>query len=293
MENISYYISKIKESEYRKIIIDIISRFFFSENIIEYQIICALHNTEVIGFIVFDYKADICIVHYAYILPQFRNKHAATNLFRKLCELNKSIHKYTLNLLVYDDRKFCVNKFWYSLGFKDVGIDCLGYFVKKTDWDSNVEPRLRILSADNFYSMKDYKAIYNEKRLEIEEYVNSKCVPDYFSPEFSEGYNKSCNCYYDSNDQLIGWTIIEHKNKFLIEFVCTYIVETHRNLKTLCTIWKMISRYIKLNFPSIKYLIFYYDGGSFKLKNMYHFFFRHCMCKHFKRTVLQYEIPIL
>ncbi|EGN56057.1 hypothetical protein PRBRB14_04330 [Hallella multisaccharivorax DSM 17128] len=288
-----YYISSIKESKYKDTIIEVISQFFYSKKLAEYQIICALCDAEVLGFVIFENKNDICILHYTYILPLYRNQNVAKNLLCKLYEVNKPLCKYIVNMLVYDNEKYGIENFWYALGFNTIAIDCLGYFIKKEDWVMGVEPRLKSFSRNNPYSMVDYQEISNTKKTQIAQYINLQSIPEHFSPVLSMEDNKGCKCYFDKNEQLIGWTIINQKNKYTIEFCCTYIVETHRNINALCSIWKMISIEIKLKNPNIKYLIFYYDVNSIKLRKLYFFFLKQCACKHFKRIVLQHEISFL
>ena len=289
----SYYISSIKESKFRCDIIDVASRFFFSRNLVEYQIICALNNTEVLGFSIFENKNGLCILHYTFVLPIYRHQHVAKNILYKLFELNRPVSQYILNILLFDDNHNGIEEFWYKLGFNKVSIDCLGYFVERKEWILRVEPRLEAFSTKTICSMLDYHEIREEKRIEIVEFVNSNSIPDFFSPLLSVDSEKKCKCYFDENENLIGWTIIALKNNFTVEFCCTYIVKRYRSLGTLCSMWMMISKDIKINYPNVSYLIFYYDDNSVKLKQLYRFFFRKCLCKHFKRTVLKYEISVL
>lgn len=293
MLEVSYYMSIIKESKFRDDIIDVTSRFFYSRKLVEYQIICALHNTEVLGFTIFENKNRLCILHYTYILPIYRHQQVATNLLKKLFNVNKPVCQYVLNILLYDDNHNGIENFWYKLGFNEVAIDCSGYFVEKKDWVMRVEPRLKLFSTKNNYYMLDYQEIRDEKNSKIVEFVNSNSIPDFFSPLLSMDCEKKCKCYFDKNEQLVGWTIIELKNISTIEFCCTYIVKKYRNFGTLCNLWKMISKDINEKFPNVSYLIFYYDVNSVKLKKLYCFFLRDCLCKHFKRTLLKYEISIL
>lgn len=66
---ITFYYSKICESEYEQDIISNMSRITYIDNLCNFHVVCAADAGDVIGFIIFDYDNNKSIIHYIFVEP--------------------------------------------------------------------------------------------------------------------------------------------------------------------------------------------------------------------------------
>ncbi len=283
---ITFYYSKICESEYEQDIISNMSRITYIDNLCNFHVVCAADAGDVIGFIIFDYDNNKSIIHYIFVEQKYRRKGVGS------CLLNmtlKHIPKKCIHIVsfpLFENKVQYLEFFFKKNNFKWMRNDGSGFIIQIEKWVCDVEPLLRKMSCSSDFICATYN-ITESQWLEIEKIANADNIPSYFFPNQNTCKYRKNIFYINHNGEIVGWTITTLKNSNTIEFDCTYIIKKYRGLKTVSRVWLLSSIKIRNTYKNAINLLFYCENNNKKLERFYMYFLRNCQFLFFHRAIFE------